>query len=448
MTRLVSLAALVLTVLPARSQGVNTAVQAYAWAGKAMSASYAPAAAYTYNASGGGTTATRSGTGTYRMEFEGVDGSEGTAQVSAYGSSAVCTVAGWEPSPLAVEVRCWDAATRAPTDSRYTVAFLKATDGAPRVRYVYANQPDAPFYLVSHDFLYNPNGSISVSRQGTGRYRVRFLNVPEDVAAYGTVQVTPVLSAAHCVAETWGPADAGSTLEMKVACYDADGPADSRFTALFVSNSGPETSGMAFTYATDPTADSYTPPGNGSYVFGNGSVLVTRSSEAHYAVRFSRLGGATPGGIALVTAAGDTDAHCSVRMWSSADEHVVVNPSCSAPSGGPLDARYTTLFLWPDRPAPVADEGRPDAEGLGLHLGGPNPVRTRTSLSVQLAEAADVRLSVVDLLGREVLALSNGPRPAGTHTVAVEASALPPGVYLARLVAGRETRTVRFTVVR
>ncbi len=83
--------------------------------------------------------------------------------------------------------------------------------------------------------------------------------------------------------------------------------------------------------------------------------------------------------------------------------------------------------------------------GLGAY---PNPFSRQTTLAFTLDEAADVRLAVYDVLGREVAVLSDGPREAGAFEVGFEAVDLPSGVYMVRLVAGSVVETVSVTLVR
>ncbi len=63
----------------------------------------------------------------------------------------------------------------------------------------------------------------------------------------------------------------------------------------------------------------------------------------------------------------------------------------------------------------------------------PNPFRAETTISYRLAQAADVKLSVVDLLGRTLAVVEEGHRPAGSHTRIFDASWLPNGTYVYRL---------------
>lgn len=65
----------------------------------------------------------------------------------------------------------------------------------------------------------------------------------------------------------------------------------------------------------------------------------------------------------------------------------------------------------------------------------PNPFNPSTSIEFKVNTAQQVRLSVFDVLGREVDNLVNGVQPAGTYRVTFDASGLTSGMYLYRLEA-------------
>lgn len=71
-----------------------------------------------------------------------------------------------------------------------------------------------------------------------------------------------------------------------------------------------------------------------------------------------------------------------------------------------------------------------DAAGLSVY---PNPFARRATLVVTLGTAADVRVAVYDVLGRKVAVLTEGPLPAGEHTLRFDGARLPAGVYLMRV---------------
>ena len=78
----------------------------------------------------------------------------------------------------------------------------------------------------------------------------------------------------------------------------------------------------------------------------------------------------------------------------------------------------------------------------------PNPFNPSTEIRFALPEAADVRLVVYDVMGREVARLVDGSLPAGRHRVRFEAGRLASGVYLYRIEAGPFSETRRMTLVK
>ncbi|NBC17995.1 MAG: T9SS type A sorting domain-containing protein [Bacteroidetes bacterium] len=88
-------------------------------------------------------------------------------------------------------------------------------------------------------------------------------------------------------------------------------------------------------------------------------------------------------------------------------------------------------------PTGVATEDEADVpEAFALDAAYPNPFNPQTTIGYVLPEAAEVRLVVYDVLGRQVAVLVEGVRPAGRHQVTFEATDLTTGVYLYRLDAG------------
>ncbi len=113
-----------------------------------------------------------------------------------------------------------------------------------------------------------------------------------------------------------------------------------------------------------------------------------------------------------------------------------------------LDPRSLYLRQLQDRQRPVAAEDEPTGS-LRLLPPSPNPTSGPVRLGFDLAAPADVRLTVYDVLGREVVVAARGPFPAGRHDVQVAAGRLPPGVYVARLTTGgRAAEATPFTVAR
>ena len=63
----------------------------------------------------------------------------------------------------------------------------------------------------------------------------------------------------------------------------------------------------------------------------------------------------------------------------------------------------------------------------------PNPVAFRSTASFNLEAAADIKLTIVDMVGKEVRVVSEGMMNAGTHNVKIDASQLPAGAYFLKV---------------
>jgi len=72
----------------------------------------------------------------------------------------------------------------------------------------------------------------------------------------------------------------------------------------------------------------------------------------------------------------------------------------------------------------------------------PNPFNMHTEISFELADGSDVSIEVMDLSGRKVLDCKEGFKPAGKHSVTLDAAGLDAGIYYYTLKAGqfRETK--------
>jgi hypothetical protein len=93
-------------------------------------------------------------------------------------------------------------------------------------------------------------------------------------------------------------------------------------------------------------------------------------------------------------------------------------------------------------PAPVLGAPPPHPSRVALTVG-PNPAQTTTHFKFALRSAGRVRLTIIDLAGRETATLMDGPLGAGPHDLHW-ASPCAPGVYFARLRADGVNEVVRF----
>ncbi|MEM8601733.1 MAG: T9SS type A sorting domain-containing protein [Bacteroidota bacterium] len=78
----------------------------------------------------------------------------------------------------------------------------------------------------------------------------------------------------------------------------------------------------------------------------------------------------------------------------------------------------------------------------------PNPSAGLFAFSYTLAEPAIVTLAIYDMLGRQVAAVEQGSRGAGTHEIDWMEANLPAGTYVLRLDTDSEIHTQRLTLVR
>ncbi|RJP81718.1 MAG: T9SS C-terminal target domain-containing protein [Candidatus Zixiibacteriota bacterium] len=78
----------------------------------------------------------------------------------------------------------------------------------------------------------------------------------------------------------------------------------------------------------------------------------------------------------------------------------------------------------------------------------PNPFNPTTALSYELRAASRVTLRVYNTAGREVAALVDGWREAGSHEVTFDAAALASGIYFARLDAEGQSSVQKLVLLK
>ena len=81
----------------------------------------------------------------------------------------------------------------------------------------------------------------------------------------------------------------------------------------------------------------------------------------------------------------------------------------------------------------------------GSMLVSPNPANSTATLSLQQADAANVRVELLDLTGRTIAVVAQGRTAAGLHRWELPVRALNSGVYLVRVVQDGRQQVLRFT---
>lgn len=95
----------------------------------------------------------------------------------------------------------------------------------------------------------------------------------------------------------------------------------------------------------------------------------------------------------------------------------------------------------------IEDEfGTPGSISLDQNY--PNPFNPTTEISYQLNSSEQVRLSVYNLIGREVAVLVNRTQPAGNYNVRFDATNLPTGLYMYQLRTATQNITRKMTLIK
>lgn len=311
--------------------GTSTgAIAAYAWANEPSSASYTPSATYSYNSAGGAITITRSGAGTYAVNFASLAVSSGDVQVTSYNSSARCNVTNWGGS--AVNVACRNSSGTA-VDSMFTIAVVLngVTSAAKPVAYAWANTSSSASYTPSAAYSYNAGGgAITATRSAAGTYAITFAGLTINS---GNIQVSAYNSTAECNVASWS----GSTVNVR--CYSNSGAlVDSMYTVLVILNGVSTTASVrSYAWTDQATAASYTPSAGYSWNSGGGAITATRSAAGTYAITFGGL--ALSAGTIKVSSYGSAN-YCNVTSWGGS-----ANVRCLDSSGANADSRYTILVV-------------------------------------------------------------------------------------------------------
>ncbi|MFI5495118.1 hypothetical protein [Actinoplanes sp. NPDC051859] len=223
-----------------------------------------------------------------------------------------------------------------------TAAYAAGPYGAA---FVTLDSTDASMCLVPaerqyHSVRWEPVNEVCA--EDTGLYGVY---LPELGARAGTVQVTAYgTDSAYCKVQSWGPV--GTAQKVLVKCLDRTGaPIDSQFTLSYFNKTGMGGTPMAYVFASQPTAASYTPPANYSYNSTGGINKITKAAAPAgvYTVDAPSLGAA--GGHVQVTAYGTGTEWCTAWNWAPAGTAQRIHVRCYNAGGQPADTKFTLSYV-------------------------------------------------------------------------------------------------------
>jgi hypothetical protein len=78
----------------------------------------------------------------------------------------------------------------------------------------------------------------------------------------------------------------------------------------------------------------------------------------------------------------------------------------------------------------------------------PNPFNPNTRIEYGLPESGNVSMIVYDVMGRPVASLVNEVKQRGYHTVDFDASGLPSGMYIVRVISGNQAHSIKITLLK
>jgi len=116
--------------------------------------------------------------------------------------------------------------------------------------------------------------------------------------------------------------------------------------------------------------------------------------------------------------------------------------------GGELNLDVQTIPDFGGQSTPIEDEELNTPNEFKLSQNYPNPFNPSTTINFTVPQAAEVTLTVYNVLGQEVAQLVNQRMSSGTHSVQFDASGLSSGMYIYRLEAGNNVQNKQMMLVK
>jgi len=117
---------------------------------------------------------------------------------------------------------------------------------------------------------------------------------------------------------------------------------------------------------------------------------------------------------------------------------------------GTSTAKNTTLqsgfwYTVVKKPSAIADNL---PKSYALYQNYPNPFNPTTAIRFDLPRECTVKLTVYDLLGRQLAQIDAGSKPAGTHTLTFDATNYASGLYFYQLQTAEYSKVGRMVVAK
>lgn len=113
------------------------------------------------------------------------------------------------------------------------------------------------------------------------------------------------------------------------------------------------------------------------------------------------------------------------------------------------EARYDFLLIKTGPEPQGVNFTNPSApDRFTFHPCYPNPFNAATQITYELPRAENVSLTVYNLLGEQVISLTDAVQTAGTHTLTFNGATLSSGLYFARLKTGEFSQTRKLVLLK
>lgn len=246
---------------------------------------------------------------------------------------------------LHVNVSCYKLATPHASDSAFSLNFIQFSGDTGHAGYTWNSDPTIEFgeYAPDAQYQYSTDTSfVSITRRKTGIWNVR---MPYLGSNRGTVIVGNSSALSTCRAVKWFTKHADRDEIVRIACNQIDGPPvdNPSYTAWMrgMGLKGPGGTNVAFVYADQPSASSYTPQKAFRYSSSGSIPHVTRGGVGLYTVA---IDGMPFGGSAQITAVSSAVRHCNLTSIAFTDPSQRLGVRCFDKNGDRADSAFTLSY--------------------------------------------------------------------------------------------------------